>query len=243
VIVTELTQAPDSGEIRGLNMGVVAIEKTPDAEGVKGIAHKLALASKEIGAVGKWGQNQHQRYNFRGIEHVINAVHPVFSRLGIVIKVKVLDWQYEVATTSKGAGQIRVRLLVEYAFIDGESGDELSVTVPAEAFDASDKATSKAISVALRTALTQVLYIPTMEVDRDYSHITVDGVDHSEVDSKPDKPADLSEEFITRVMGITDLEVLRNDYMNLEQSLREDPRVMRLYTDCKDRLEGKPDAG
>ena len=82
-----------------------------------------------------------------------------------------------------------------------------------------------------------------MEVDRDYSHITVDGVDHSEVDSKPDKPEDLSEEFITRVMGITDLEALRNDYMNLEQSLREDPRVMRLYKDCKDRLEGVTNAG
>ena len=167
----------------------------------------------------------------------------MFSRLGIVIKVRVLDWKYETATTSKGVGQIRVHLLMEYTFIDGESGDELSATVPAEAFDTSDKATSKAISVALRTALTQVLYIPTMEVDRDYSHITVDGVDHSEVDSKPDKPADLSEEFIARVMGITDLEVLRNDYMNLAQDLREDPRVMRLYTDCKDRLEGKTDAG
>ncbi|RKW22485.1 MAG: hypothetical protein D8B53_05780 [Corynebacterium sp.] len=241
--MTELTQTPGGGETKGLGMGTVAIEKTPGTENAKGIAHKLALASKEIGAVGKWGQNQHQRYNFRGIEHVINAVHPVFSRLGIVIKVKVLDWKYEVATTSKGAGQIRVRLLVEYTFIDGESGDELSVTVPAEAFDTSDKATSKAISVALRTALTQVLYIPTAEVDRDYSHITVDGVDHSEVDSKPDKPEDLSEEFITRVMGITDLEALRNDYMNLAQDLREDPRVMRLYSDCKNRLEGKDDAG
>ena len=132
---------------------------------------------------------------------------------------------------------------MEYTFIDGESGEELSATVPAEAFDTSDKATSKAISVALRTALTQVLYIPTMEVDRDYSHITVDGVDHSEVDSKPDKPEDLSEEFITRVMGITNLEALRNDYMNLAQDLREDPRVMRLYSDCKNRLEGKADAG
>lgn len=241
--MTELTQTPDGRETKGLGMGTVAIEKTPDTEGVKGIAHKLALASKEVGVVGKWGQNQHQRYNFRGIEHVINAVHPVFSRLGIVIKVRVLDWKYETATTSKGVGQIRVRLLMEYTFIDGESGDELSATVPAEAFDTSDKATSKAISVALRTALTQVLYIPTMEVDRDYSHITVDGVDHSEVDSKPDRPADLSEEFITRVTAITDLETLRNDYMNLEQKMREDPRVMRLYTDCKDRLEGKTDAG
>ena len=74
--MTELTTSPE--ETQG----------TPNS-GVKGIAHKLALASKEIGAVGKWGQNQHQRYNFRGIEHVINAVHPVFSRLGIVIKVKV----------------------------------------------------------------------------------------------------------------------------------------------------------
>jgi len=237
--VTELTQTPGDGEIKGLGMGTIAVEKTP----VAGIAHKLAQASKEIGAVGKWGQNLHQRYNFRGIEHVINAVHPVFSRLGIVIKVRVLDWKYETATTSKGAGQIRVRLLMEYTFIDGESGGELSATVPAEAFDTSDKATSKAISVALRTALTQVLYIPTAEVDRDYSHITVDGVDHSEVDGKPDKPKDLSEEFITRVTAITDLEVLRNDYMNLSQDLREDPRVMRLYKDCKDRLEGKADAG
>lgn len=228
--MTELTKTPDGGE------------NTPAVE-VKGIAYKLAVASKEIGAVGKWGQNQHQHYNFRGIEHVINAVHPVFSRLGIAIKVKVLDWKYETATTSKGVGQIRVRLLMEYTFIDGESGDELSTTVPAEAFDTSDKATSKAISVALRTALTQVLYIPTMEVDRDYSHITVDGVDHAVVDGKPDKPEDLPEEFIKRVTAITDLDALRTDYMNLEQKLREDPRVMRLYSDCKNRLEGAPDAG
>ena len=46
-------------------------------------------------------------------------------------------------------------------------GSSVTATVAAEAWDAGDKATPKAMSVAMRTALLQALALPTDEPDPD----------------------------------------------------------------------------
>jgi hypothetical protein len=53
---------------------------------------------------------------------------------------------------------------VEYTFL-GPTGDRITTTVPGEAWDSEDKGSSKAMAVAFRTALIQVLAIPTKERD------------------------------------------------------------------------------
>jgi hypothetical protein len=66
------------------------------------------------------------------------------------------------------------RVTVRYRFV-GPGGDALETVVAAEAMDAGDKATSKAMSVAFRTALLQALALPTDDKDPDQDTYEVVG--------------------------------------------------------------------
>jgi ERF superfamily len=130
----------------------------------------IADAKRQIGPVGKTDWNEQQHFKFRGVDAVINAVAPVFDRLGIIPAPELLESAYQ--TVEIGSQRTRmghVRLTVRYNF-QGPGGPDAGVlpaTVPGEAMDVGDKATSKAMSVALRTALIQVLNLPTAETDPD----------------------------------------------------------------------------
>lgn len=105
-------------------------------------------------------------FNFRGIDATINAVGPVFRELGIVGPLPELEKiEYDLVEASKRQMH-RVRVVVRYRFM-GPNGDEISVLTPGEAIDTGDKATAKAMSVALRIALLQALCLPTQEPDPD----------------------------------------------------------------------------
>ena len=126
----------------------------------------LSQAASEIGAVGKNGYNPAQRFNFRGIDDVMNAVAPAFRRYGIIATPELLDKTYEHMSSKRGGTITCARLTVAYRFQVAGS-EPITATVAAEAFDSGDKATQKAMSVAYRTALLQVLCLPTCEPDPD----------------------------------------------------------------------------
>jgi hypothetical protein len=131
------------------------------------IFHLLANAKENIGSVSKKERNNSQNFNFRGIDTVVNAIAPVFNELGIINVPEVLEQEYEVVTIGRNQTQMgHVRLVVRYTFY-GPEGDFVAATVAAEAMDAGDKGTAKAMSVAYRTALLQVLNLPTDEPDPD----------------------------------------------------------------------------
>jgi hypothetical protein len=131
------------------------------------IFHLLADAKKEIGAVGKNDTNQIQKFKFRGIDAVVNAVAPVFNQLGVITVPEVLEHEYETVVIGAKQTQMgHVRLIVKYHFY-GPDGDFVTATVASESMDSGDKATPKAMSVAFRTALLQVLNLPTDEPDPD----------------------------------------------------------------------------
>jgi ERF superfamily len=131
------------------------------------IFHLLASAKENVGAVAKKEKNQSQHFNFRGIDAVVNAVAPVFNELGIINVPEVLEHEYEtVVIGSKQTQMGHVSLVVKYTFY-GPEGDSVAATVASEAMDAGDKAVAKAMSVAYRTALLQVLNLPTDEPDPD----------------------------------------------------------------------------
>jgi hypothetical protein len=127
----------------------------------------LARVMVDVTHVGKDGKNQSQGYNFRGIDGVLNAVGPAFRRHGIVPLPEIVDERTEVVEVGKARTPMRsVTVKVRYYFI-GPEGDHLMVFVPGEAMDSGDKAFSKAMSVAYRTALIQTLALPTHEPDPD----------------------------------------------------------------------------
>lgn len=138
----------------------------------------LANAKENVGSVAKKERNNSQNFNFRGIDAVVNAVAPVFNELGIINVPEVLEHEYEQVTVgAKQSVMGHVQLIVKYTFY-GPEGDSIAATVAGEAMDAGDKACAKAMSVAYRTALLQVLNLPTDEPDPDASSYsrTVPGV-------------------------------------------------------------------
>lgn len=120
----------------------------------------------EVQAVGKGERNNEQGYNFRGIDAVINAVGPVFRRHGVVAVPMLENATYRDVQTSRGKPSRECTVQVRYRFT-GPAGDYLDAVVPGESMDFGDKGTAKAMSVAYRIALLQLLTIPTHEPDAD----------------------------------------------------------------------------
>lgn len=130
----------------------------------------LSAISKEVGAVKKDQKNSAQKFNFRGIDQVVNATHGSFVEHKVVPVPQVLHKDIREITSGQGKRQAWVLLTVEYTFY-GPEGDSVNAIVQAEATDFADKATAKAMSVALRTALLQVLLLPTDEPDADSDYV------------------------------------------------------------------------
>lgn len=139
---------------------------------------QLAKVMTGVNAVGKNDRNDAQRFQFRGIDAVLNAVGPVLRTHGVVVIPSVVDTVRETITTGNGKSMMRVSLIVDYAFYAAD-GSSVTARVAAEAFDFGDKATPKAMSVAFRTALIQALALPTDEPDPDHDTYDVSsGVQH-----------------------------------------------------------------
>jgi hypothetical protein len=145
--------------------------KAGETKNTKG--NKMATANEivlqvmqDVQAVGKKDRNQSQGFNFRGIDAVVNAVGPALRKAGGFIVPQVQDYE-KTTIPAKNGGQLQVvRLTVEYS-VYGTDGQPIQGVVVAEAFDSGDKATAKAMSVAYRTFLLQLLCLPTDEPDPD----------------------------------------------------------------------------
>jgi hypothetical protein len=121
---------------------------------------------KEVQGLAKKDKNTSQGFNFRGIDAVMNVVGPALRKHGGFITPSVTDVSTSVATTKSGGSLNICRLQVTYS-VFGSEGDPITGTVAAEAMDSGDKATAKAMSVAYRTFLLQLLCLPTDEPDPD----------------------------------------------------------------------------
>lgn len=130
------------------------------------IVEALARASQDIGAVKKLERNTGQGFHFRGIDAVTSACHPVLAGLGIVVVPVVRSVEYvEVLVGAKRTPMVSCRMVLEVHFRKGS--ETVTAVVASEAMDSGDKATAKAHSVGLRTALLQTLLLPTDEPDPD----------------------------------------------------------------------------
>lgn len=182
------------------------------------IFERLHAVMVEVPAVQKKDRNEHQRFNFRGIDAVVNAVGPALRNHGVVMLPEVQSCEYTVEQFGSNRTSMgHVQVLVKYTFI-GLSGDSVSVISAGEATDSGDKATAKAMSVALRTALLQTLCLPTDEPDPD--HYTYERSEVQEVvepkkaapkaaaKKTPAKPSAVYARFTLAIAESTDAEKL-----------------------------------
>lgn len=131
------------------------------------IIQLIASVMADVTHVGKDGWNPGQKFHFRGIDAVVNAVGPALRKAGVVPTPILESATYrDILTGSNRTSMQQCTVQVRYQFW-GPAGDHLDVVVPGEAFDSGDKGTAKAMSVAYRIALLQLLALPTDEPDPD----------------------------------------------------------------------------
>ena len=106
------------------------------------------------------------RFNFRGIDGVMNAVGPALRTHGVHIRPVKVDVERRDTKTSGGKDSRETCVMVTYE-VTGPAGDSFTGVAPGESLDNGDKGTAKAMSVAYRTFLLQALTIPTDESDPD----------------------------------------------------------------------------
>lgn len=126
----------------------------------------LSKVMGDVQAVRKDSKNQAQKFLFRGIDAVLNAVGPALRKHGVTILPEDVEVHRSNGTTSSGKQTAEVVVKVTYR-VYGPAGDSIHGKVAAEAMDFGDKAIAKAMSVAYRTFLLQALTIPTDEPDPD----------------------------------------------------------------------------
>lgn len=127
----------------------------------------VAAVMADVQAVRKGNRNAAQGFNFRGIDAVVNAVGPALRTHGVIIAPTATIARAGTVEVGKNRTLMREVSLTVTFTVWGPEGDSFEVQVAAESMDSGDKATAKAHSVAFRTALLQLLCIPTDEPDPD----------------------------------------------------------------------------
>ena len=112
------------------------------------------------GGVSKEQENTFDKYRFRGIDQVYDALAPILSKVGLVVLPTVTNREVELRQGKQGSMLSYVTVTVDYRLVSSQDSSECVVTMPGEAMDRSDKATNKALSAAYKYMCFQVFCIP-----------------------------------------------------------------------------------
>lgn len=160
------------------------------AETQPAIYKAICNVMNDVSAVEKNRVNKTQGFKFRGIDDVMNALHPLMAKHHIFVVPEILKQDREERKTLKGGLLIYSICKIRYTFF-AEDGSSVAATVIGEGMDSGDKATNKAMAIAFKYACFQVFCIPTEEmVDADEeSHEVKEIKSKPEAESKKTKKA------------------------------------------------------
>ena len=121
---------------------------------------RIAAIMKATKEISKGRENKQQNFKFRGIDDVMNELHDVFAENGVFVLTEVMDYTTDQRPTKTGGMSFLVRAKIRFRYMatDGSSVETVNV---GEAMDSGDKAFNKAMSIALKYSLLQMLLIPT----------------------------------------------------------------------------------
>lgn len=123
----------------------------------------IGQAMREIGAISKNSKNQQQGFMYRGIDAVYNALNPVMAKLGLFLCPEVLEQTREERVNRNGTTLLYSILKIRFTMY-APDGSNVSCVVIGEGMDSGDKASNKAMSVAMKYAAFQLFMIPTEEL-------------------------------------------------------------------------------
>lgn len=127
------------------------------------IYETISAVMKDVGSIKKEKMNTTQRFLYRGVDDVMNALNPAFVKYHLFIVPEVIEQTREERRSTKGVNLIYSICKMKYTFYASD-GSSVSAVVIGEGMDSGDKATNKAMSVAFKYACFQVFCIPTEEM-------------------------------------------------------------------------------
>ena len=122
----------------------------------------LDSVQRSIGKVGKDSTTKAGgSYNYRGIDAVINALHPLLGRYGVVIAPRIVRHELSPFLGYSKPHTLTV-LTIDY-HVYGPDGDKLDPPVRSVGYgiDNTDKGPGKAMSYAYKMAIGQLFSLPT----------------------------------------------------------------------------------
>lgn len=133
--------------------------------------------------IGKNDTNTFDRYKFRGIDAVYNALAPLLAKHGLNILPRILARDVQERVSKKGDPMFYVTVEAEFDLVSAHDGSTHTVRTYGEAMDRSDKATNKAMAAAYKYMAFLTFAIPT-EGDNDADAST------PEVEARPEPKAE-----------------------------------------------------
>ena len=130
---------------------------------MKNIYQSIADIMQEVPSISKEKTNKQQGFKYRGIDDVMNAFQPILAKHKVFIVPEVINQVREERTTKSGGNLIYSICTIKFKFY-AEDGTFIEAITIGEGMDSADKATNKAMAVAMKYAMFQVFCIPTEEM-------------------------------------------------------------------------------
>lgn len=131
----------------------------------KQIYKLLSQVSASVGAIGKDRVNEQQRFQFRGVDDVMNALHPALTKHGVVLVPSYELEPIEQRATKSGGAMFVTRVKGTFTFYAPDGSSIVAGPFIGEGSDSGDKSANKAMAAAFKYAMTQTLTIPYIAQD------------------------------------------------------------------------------
>ena len=176
------------------------------------IYQSITKVMEEVPSIGKTQRNKTQGFMYRGIDDVMNALQPLLAKNKVFIVPEILEQMREERTTSKGGNLIYSICKIKYKFY-AEDGSSVEAITIGEGMDSGDKATNKAMAIAMKYALFQVFCIPTDEMKDPDSETPEQSTKKSNTTDNKISEADAKKvEAMMKEMGWNVEELLQKNY-------------------------------
>ena len=125
------------------------------------IIKALCAVQKDLSAAGiaKGDTNTFDKYKFRGIDAVLNAMAPILSRHGVIIMPSVVSCEIRQVTSSQGKPQNHAKVQTEFTLYCA-AGESITHCFYGEGMDRGDKSVNKACTAAYKYFLFEAFCIP-----------------------------------------------------------------------------------
>jgi hypothetical protein len=131
-------------------------------------AIKHVMEDMAKAGVGKSKYNEQQKFSYRGVDDVMDALAPSLAKHGLLIVPHVNDRITTERESRSGSTLFHTLLKIDYDFICVNDGSIQHVgPIFGEAMDSGDKATNKAMATAYKYACIQTFCIPISGDDPD----------------------------------------------------------------------------